>query len=285
MGNALYVHWDDTQRSLYDPQYGSSVAASIGFGTVVTHFCISEWIMKDKEKDQRNSPTFIISCLVFWAMYTLMIQFIIFGAGTVYYIATPILSIFGFVLNLIFSLLWCTVSNKLSDSDDNETYDMLYTHPNLEDENVVIKPSDNDVETPAPARNVGDEAVASALVKTHPAPRATIDYINNMKIFLTNVVILHHCFSDFGPWPGLLAMNEGWGYIVVGGLFVLINASYFMNLFFFYSGYFVPKSFDKKGRYTFLLDRVKRLGIPFVVYTYIIGPYIELGKDTFIVLI
>jgi len=50
-----------------------------------------------------------------------------------------------------------------------------------------------------------------------------------------------------------------------------------MNLFFFYSGFFVPKSFDKKGRYDFLFDRVKRLGIPFVVYSFLIGPYIEGG--------
>ena len=42
-------------------------------------------------------------------------------------------------------------------------------------------------------------------------------------------------------------------------------------------GYFVPKSFDKKGLYEFLFDRVKRLGIPFVVYTYLLGPYVYAG--------
>lgn len=50
-----------------------------------------------------------------------------------------------------------------------------------------------------------------------------------------------------------------------------------MGLFFFYSGYFVPKSYDKKGRYDFLFDRVKRLGIPFVVYTFLLGPYLQNG--------
>jgi len=67
-----------------------------------------------------------------------------------------------------------------------------------------------------------------------------------------------------------------WGAVTLTS-FVGTNASYFMNLFFFYSGFFVPKSFDKKGRYDFLFDRVKRLGIPFVVYSFLIGPYIEGG--------
>merc|ERR1712100_233761 len=55
------------------------------------------------------------------------------------------------------------------------------------------------------------------------------------------------------------------------------NAAYFMGLFFFYSGFFVPKSFDKKGQRSFLFERVKRLGIPQVVYSFLIGPYIEGG--------
>ena len=37
-----------------------------------------------------------------------------------------------------------------------------------------------------------------------------------------------------------------WGTLTLG-VFIDTNASYFMGLFFFYSGYFVPKSYDKKG--------------------------------------
>merc|ERR1712188_5651 len=45
------------------------------------------------------------------------------------------------------------------------------------------------------------------------------------------------------------------------------------NLFFFLSGYFVPRSFDKKGAYVFITERAKRLGIPFVVYIFLLGPF------------
>jgi len=43
------------------------------------------------------------------------------------------------------------------------------------------------------------------------------------------------------------------------------------------SGYFVPKSLDKKGVHEFLFDRAKRLLLPFVVYTFFLGTFVEYG--------
>ena len=51
-----------------------------------------------------------------------------------------------------------------------------------------------------------------------------------------------------------------------------MNQSYFMSLFFFVSGYFVPASYDRKGRHDFLKDRFHRLGIPFLIMTLIGWP-------------
>ena len=45
-----------------------------------------------------------------------------------------------------------------------------------------------------------------------------------------------------------------------------------MSLFFFVSGYFVPTSYDRKGRHDFLKDRFHRLGIPFLIMTLIGWP-------------
>ena len=44
------------------------------------------------------------------------------------------------------------------------------------------------------------------------------------------------------------------------------------------SGYFVPKSLDKKGTHEFLFDRAKRLLIPFVVYNFFLGTFVEYGE-------
>jgi glucans biosynthesis protein C len=47
---------------------------------------------------------------------------------------------------------------------------------------------------------------------------------------------------------------------------------YVPSTFFFFSGYFVPASVDKKGIRAFLGDRVKRLGLPFVFFNHVLGP-------------
>ena len=57
-----------------------------------------------------------------------------------------------------------------------------------------------------------------------------------------------------------------------------------VSLFFFFSGYFVPKSsFDKRGTHVFLVERAKRLGIPFVLIAFVvIGPYSTILQEDYI---
>jgi len=45
-----------------------------------------------------------------------------------------------------------------------------------------------------------------------------------------------------------------------------------MSLFFAISGYFTPGPYDAKGRADFLRDRLARLGIPLVVYFFLLNP-------------
>jgi peptidoglycan/LPS O-acetylase OafA/YrhL len=55
-------------------------------------------------------------------------------------------------------------------------------------------------------------------------------------------------------------------------LFMMLNQAYFMGLLFLLSGYFTPGSFERKGSGTFLKDRLLRLGIPTLVYVFILNP-------------
>ena len=55
-------------------------------------------------------------------------------------------------------------------------------------------------------------------------------------------------------------------------LFMMLNQAYFMGLLFLLSGYFTPGSFGRKGPGTFLKDRLLRLGIPTLVYVFILSP-------------
>lgn len=55
-------------------------------------------------------------------------------------------------------------------------------------------------------------------------------------------------------------------------LFMMLNSAYFMGLLFLLSGYFTPGSFERKGPGTFLKDRLLRLGIPTLVYVFLLNP-------------
>jgi hypothetical protein len=45
-----------------------------------------------------------------------------------------------------------------------------------------------------------------------------------------------------------------------------------MGFFFFLSAYFIPGSYNKKGAARFVKDRLLRLGIPLVFYSFVLSP-------------
>lgn len=94
-------------------------------------------------------------------------------------------------------------------------------------------------------------------------------YLDNLRIYLTVLVILHHASLAYGGSGGWaihdLVTDEISPILLV--LFNALNQSYFMTAFFLLAGYFTPRSFKRKGTKTFLLDRFVRLGIPLLIYT------------------
>ena len=82
-------------------------------------------------------------------------------------------------------------------------------------------------------------------------------YLDNLKVCLTVLVIMHHAgqaYGDGGEWaytPSNPAEVLPWIWH-----FFSTNAAFFMGLYFFISGYFVPSSFDKQG--TKLFQKNKR---------------------------
>lgn len=100
-------------------------------------------------------------------------------------------------------------------------------------------------------------------------------YADNIRIYLTILVILHHvavAYGGAGDWP----IKEPATDPISPILFVLFNAvnqSYFMSFFFLLSGYFTPRSYDKKGSKSFLKGRLIRLGIPLLSWLVFIAPF------------
>ena len=88
-------------------------------------------------------------------------------------------------------------------------------------------------------------------------------YLDNLKVCLTVLVIMHHAgqaYGNGGDWaytPSNPAEFMPWIWH-----FFSTNAAFFMGLYFFISGYFVPRSFDKQGAKQFVHKKLLRLGVP-----------------------
>ena len=113
----------------------------------------------------------------------------------------------------------------------------------------------------------------SSVIST-ASPSNKLLYIDNIKLLLTILVVLHHTCVTYGG-PG------GWYYIEktthLGALipmtmFVSINQSYFMGFFFMLAAYFTGTSYARKGASKFIGDRLFRLGIPLVFYSFVFSP-------------
>ena len=97
-------------------------------------------------------------------------------------------------------------------------------------------------------------------------------YLDNVRIYLTILVILHHAtlaYGGMGGWAVRDVITDELSPILFT-VFNALNQSYFMTAFFLLAGYFTPRSLERKGSKNFLVDRIIRLGIPLLIYTTLI---------------
>jgi fucose 4-O-acetylase-like acetyltransferase len=109
------------------------------------------------------------------------------------------------------------------------------------------------------------------------AKGSRLAFVDNLRILLTVLVILHHLVSMYGgpgDWYYKEGRLEGIALLLLT-LFMVVNQTFFMGLFYLLSGYFAPASYDRKGGARFLIDRLVRLGIPLLVYALLINPFIR----------
>jgi surface polysaccharide O-acyltransferase-like enzyme len=102
-------------------------------------------------------------------------------------------------------------------------------------------------------------------------------YIENIKILLTVLVVLHHTFITYGASGGWYYTQKTtqMGALVPMTMFVSINQSFFMGFFFLLAAYFTGPSYDRKGTGQFITDRLMRLGIPLLFYSFVLSPFIS----------
>lgn len=106
-------------------------------------------------------------------------------------------------------------------------------------------------------------------------------FIDHWRAALAILVVLHHISLVYG------ASLQGYYYVEPPFtdpkaftqllVFVLINQGWFMGAFFLIAGYFTTGSFDRKGAGSFIKDKLLRLGIPLLVFYFVLSPISFIG--------
>ncbi|MCG2629599.1 acyltransferase [Bradyrhizobium sp. WYCCWR 13023] len=91
--------------------------------------------------------------------------------------------------------------------------------------------------------------------------------LDRARTFLTLVVLLHHAVIPY-TYFGHTDPKFFFGFDMI----VLATDSFFMAMFFFLSGLFAWSGIARKGAASYLEDRIRRLGIPFVVCAFTVIP-------------
>ncbi|WP_136645289.1 acyltransferase [Tabrizicola sp. YIM 78059] len=109
----------------------------------------------------------------------------------------------------------------------------------------------------------------SADKPTCARPRAV--WIDRLRTVLTLLVILHHAAITHGASGSWFFRATETTNLPLTFL-AAVNQAFFMGLFFLISGALAPVSLERKGATAFLGDRAIRLGVPVLVFGFLIGP-------------
>lgn len=108
-----------------------------------------------------------------------------------------------------------------------------------------------------------------------PANRARNAGIDALRAGTTLLVVLHHTaitYGAIGSWYYKETPTDGSLSSMLLVFFCTVNQAWFMGLFFLLAGYYTPAALQAKGSWRYLRDRLQRLGIPLLVYGFLIGP-------------
>ena len=106
-------------------------------------------------------------------------------------------------------------------------------------------------------------------------------YLDHLRVSLVVLVVLHHLAAVYGavvPFYYVEPPFTNPRAFQVLLIFMLVNQSFFMGILFFLAGYFTPQSYDRKGPVVFLREKLLRLGIPLVVFVFLLNPVSSIGS-------
>ena len=125
-----------------------------------------------------------------------------------------------------------------------------------------------------------EKSVANGELSAAVKPTSRLFFIDNLRTSLIILVVLHHVAIVYGAASPFYyvepPVSDPLAYQVLL-VFLLINQSWFMGALFLFSGYFTPGSFERKGPGSFIKDRLLRLGVPLLVFIFVLNPISSIG--------
>jgi glucan biosynthesis protein C len=127
------------------------------------------------------------------------------------------------------------------------------------------------------AVTVARVALCGAAVETGPVAKTRLAFIDNLRVLLVVLLLLHHAAVTYGA-------DFSWYYFerpvdvltaTVLTLFVAVDQAFIMALYFAIAAYFTTPSLERKGAGRFVADRLLRLGVPLAFQVLVISPLLS----------
>lgn len=114
---------------------------------------------------------------------------------------------------------------------------------------------------------------AADMANTAPPDSASrLDFLDNLRSFIILLVVVFHVamsYMLFAPsWWYVVDTHQSLGFFI----FVMVSDVFIMPVMFLVAGYFAMPSLLRKGQEAFSHDKMKRIGIPWVVGTLFLAP-------------
>jgi len=110
-----------------------------------------------------------------------------------------------------------------------------------------------------------------------PQSITRLGYIDNLRSTMIVWVVAFHTaitYSHIGSWYYSDPEPADKISSIVFLTFEVHSQAFFMGILFLLAGYFVPGAFDRKGFRRFMTDRFARLGLPSLLYIFVIQPFL-----------
>lgn len=125
--------------------------------------------------------------------------------------------------------------------------------------------------------NLVQQPISQARSTAATAAKVRLNYLDTIRAILISLVIALHAaiaYGAIGDWTYMDPAGNELSGILLTIVTTLVQA-FSLGLYFFIAGYFTPGSYDRKGITRFWKERLLRLALPMVLYTWVLSIIVQ----------